>query len=132
MAADCLVNRGNTFKEAGRITEAIQDYFHAVTIRPTMAEAHANLAAAYKDTGLLEASIISYKQALQLRQDFPEATCNLLHTLQCVCDWDDRAEKFVEVEGIIRQQIKMSSLPSVQPFHAIAYPIDSTLALEIR
>lgn len=50
MAADCLVNRGNTFKEAGRITEAIQDYFHAVTIRPTMAEAHANLAAAYKDT----------------------------------------------------------------------------------
>uniref|UniRef100_A0A0E0N6Q5 protein O-GlcNAc transferase n=1 Tax=Oryza rufipogon TaxID=4529 RepID=A0A0E0N6Q5_ORYRU len=121
MAADCLVNRGNTFKEAGRITEAIQDYFHAVTIRPTMAEAHANLAAAYKDTGLLEASIISYKQALQLRQDFPEATCNLLHTLQCVCDWDDRAEKFVE----------MSSLPSVQPFHAIAYPIDSTLALEI-
>jgi protein O-GlcNAc transferase len=131
MAADCLVNRGNTFKEAGRITEAIQDYFHAVTIRPTMAEAHANLAAAYKDTGLLEASIISYKQALQLRQDFPEATCNLLHTLQCVCDWDDRAEKFVEVEGIIRQQIKMSSLPSVQPFHAIAYPIDSTLALEI-
>uniref|UniRef100_A0A0E0FXJ1 protein O-GlcNAc transferase n=1 Tax=Oryza nivara TaxID=4536 RepID=A0A0E0FXJ1_ORYNI len=39
----------------------------------------------------------------------------------CVCDWDDRAEKFVE----------MSSLPSVQPFHAIAYPIDSTLALEI-
>ncbi|EEC72025.1 hypothetical protein OsI_04909 [Oryza sativa Indica Group] len=107
MAADCLVNRGNTFKEAGRITEAIQDYFHAVTIRPTMAEAHANLAAAYKDTGLLEASIISYKQALQLRQDFPEATCNLLHTLQ------------------------MSSLPSVQPFHAIAYPIDSTLALEI-
>jgi protein O-GlcNAc transferase len=82
MAADCLVNRGNTFKEAGRITEAIQDYFHAVTIRPTMAEAHANLAAAYKDTGLLEASIISYKQALQLRQDFPEATCNLLHTLQ--------------------------------------------------
>ncbi|XP_006646603.1 probable UDP-N-acetylglucosamine--peptide N-acetylglucosaminyltransferase SEC [Oryza brachyantha] len=131
MAADCLVNRGNTFKEAGRVTEAIQDYFHAITIRPTMAEAHANLAAAYKDTGLLEAAIISYKQAVQLRQDFPEATCNLLHTLQCVCDWDDRMGKFVEVEGIIRQQIKMSFLPSVQPFHAIAYPIDSTLALEI-
>ncbi|KAG8054227.1 hypothetical protein GUJ93_ZPchr0001g30703 [Zizania palustris] len=131
MAADCLVNRGNTFKEAGRVSEAIQDYFHAATIRPTMAEAHANLAAAYKDTGLAEAAIVSYKQALQIRQDFPEATCNLLHTLQCVCDWDDRRVKFKEVEGIIRQQIKMSILPSVQPFHAIAYPIDATLALEI-
>lgn len=26
----------------------------------------------------------------------------------------------------------MGLLPSVQPFHAIAYPIDPTLALEIR
>ncbi|XP_072971752.1 probable UDP-N-acetylglucosamine--peptide N-acetylglucosaminyltransferase SEC [Typha angustifolia] len=131
MAADGLVNRGNTFKEIGRVSDAIQDYLRAVTIRPTMAEAHANLASAYKDTGHVEAAIKSYKQALLLRSDFPEATCNLLHTLQCVCDWDDRDKKFAEVEGIIRRQIKMSVLPSVQPFHAIAYPIDPILALEI-
>ncbi|KAG6498982.1 hypothetical protein ZIOFF_038738 [Zingiber officinale] len=48
-AADGLVNRGNTFKEIGRDTEAIQDYIRAVNIRPTMPEAHANLASAYKD-----------------------------------------------------------------------------------
>ncbi|KAK1293904.1 putative UDP-N-acetylglucosamine--peptide N-acetylglucosaminyltransferase SEC [Acorus calamus] len=131
LAADGLVNRGNTFKEVGRVSEAIQDYLRAVTIRPTMAEAHANLASAYKDSGHVEAAIKSYKQALILRPDFPEATSNLLHTLQCVCDWDDRDNKFVEVEGIIRRQIKMSILPSVQPFHAIAYPIDPILALEI-
>ncbi|KAL6009529.1 hypothetical protein ACLOJK_022758 [Asimina triloba] len=211
LAADGLVNRGNTFKEIGRVSEAIQDYIRAVTIRPTMAEAHANLASAYKDSGLVEAAIKSYKQALLLRPDFPEATCNLLHTLQeeliglgcgsdtgspvdqiawirvkaailtgqcdsghefgramclsaatilssqsrsifidrllaaqfgmsciakmreceCVCNWEDRESKFIEVEGIIRRQIKMSVLPSVQPFHAIAYPIDPVLALEI-
>lgn len=28
--------------------------------------------------------------------------------------------------------LQMSVLPSVQPFHAIAYPIDPMLALEIR
>ncbi|XP_077228749.1 tetratricopeptide repeat (TPR)-like superfamily protein [Tasmannia lanceolata] len=131
LAADGLVNRGNTFKEVGRVSEAIQDYIRAVTIRPSMAEAHANLASAYKDSGLVEAAIKSYRQALHLRPDFPEATCNLLHTLQCVCNWDDRENKFIEVEGIIRRQIKMSVLPSVQPFHAIAYPIDAILALEI-
>lgn len=49
MAADALVNRGNTLKEVGRVSEAIQDYIRAVTVRPTMAEAHANLASAYKD-----------------------------------------------------------------------------------
>jgi hypothetical protein len=26
--------------------------------------------------------------------------------LQCVCDWDEREENFIKVEGIIRQQIK--------------------------
>lgn len=131
MAADGLVNRGNTYKEIGRVSEALQDYIHAINVRPTMAEAHANLASAYKDSGLVEAAVKSYKQALQLRPDFPEATCNLLHTLQCVCSWEDRDKMFEEVEGIIRRQVKMSVLPSVQPFHAIAYPLDPMLALEI-
>lgn len=131
MAADGLVNRGNTYKEIGRVSEAIHDYVRAINIRPTMAEAHANLASAYKDSGHVEAAIKSYKQALLLRPDFPEATCNLLHTLQCVCCWEDRDKMFAEVEGIIRRQINMSILPSVQPFHAIAYPLDPILALEI-
>ncbi|PRQ41628.1 putative protein O-GlcNAc transferase [Rosa chinensis] len=131
LAADGLVNRGNTYKEIGRVSEAIQDYIHAISVRPTMAEAHANLASAYKDSGHVEAAIKSYKQALHLRPDFPEATCNLLHTLQCVCSWEDRDKMFAEVEGIIRRQINMSLLPSVQPFHAIAYPIDPMLALDI-
>ncbi|GJX49283.1 probable UDP-N-acetylglucosamine--peptide N-acetylglucosaminyltransferase SEC [Tanacetum coccineum] len=131
MAADGLVNRGNTYKEIGRVNEAIQDYSHAIVIRPNMAEAHANLASAYKDSGHVEAAIKSYRQALAIRPDFPEATCNLLHTLQCVCDWDDRKRMFIEVENILRRQIKMSVIPSVQPFHAIAYPLDPMLALEI-
>ncbi|KAG6506363.1 hypothetical protein ZIOFF_031686 [Zingiber officinale] len=49
-AADGLVNRGNAFKEIGRVTEAIEDYIRAVNIRPTKLEAHANLALAYKDS----------------------------------------------------------------------------------
>ncbi|KAH8974053.1 hypothetical protein BDL97_01G081800 [Sphagnum fallax] len=131
MAADGLVNRGNTLKEIGQVNDAIQDYLHALAIHPTMAEGHANLASAYKDSGHVEAAIKSYNQALALRTDFPEATCNLLHTLQCVCDWDDRDKKFSEVEAVVRRQIQMQVLPSVQPFHAIAYPIDAMLALEI-
>ncbi|KAM3357187.1 putative UDP-N-acetylglucosamine-peptide N-acetylglucosaminyltransferase SEC [Capsicum galapagoense] len=131
IAADGLVNRGNTYKEIGRVNEAVQDYMRAIAIRPTMAEAHANLASAYKDSGNVEAAIKSYRQALMLRPDFPEATCNLLHTLQCVCDWDNREKMFIEVEGILRRQIKMSIIPSVQPFHAIAYPLDPKLTLDI-
>ncbi|CAN0892128.1 Probable UDP-N-acetylglucosamine--peptide N-acetylglucosaminyltransferase SEC [Linum grandiflorum] len=131
-------------------------------MRPTMAEAHANLASACKDSGHVEAAVKNYRQALVLRPDFPEATCNLVHTLQCVCIWEERDKMFSEVEGIIRRQISVRScvkcfpilqidyykvvnkgmlltfamfqssvLPSVQPFHAIAYPLDPMLALEI-
>lgn len=132
MAADAFLNRGNTYKEIGRVNDAIQDYISAINVRPTMAEAHANLASAYKDSGHVEAAVKSYKHALMLRSDFPEATCNLLHTLQCVCDWEDRAHMLAEVECILRRQIQMPSVvPSVQPFHAFAYPLDAMLALEI-
>uniref|UniRef100_A0A7C9AKF9 protein O-GlcNAc transferase n=1 Tax=Opuntia streptacantha TaxID=393608 RepID=A0A7C9AKF9_OPUST len=131
LAADAYVNRGNTYKEVGRVNEAIQDYTNAINVRPTMAEAHANLASAYKDSGHVEAAVKSYKDALVLRSDFPEATCNLLHTLQCVCEWEDRESRLIEVERILRRQIQMSVLPSVQPFHAFAYPLDPMLALEI-
>ena len=27
--------------------------------------------------------------------------------LQCVCDWEDRENKFIEVEVILRRQIKV-------------------------
>ena len=57
LAADGLVNRGNTYKEIGRVSEAIQDYINAITIRPNMAEAHANLASAYKDRCFLVSSL---------------------------------------------------------------------------
>ncbi|GBG87941.1 hypothetical protein CBR_g46307 [Chara braunii] len=131
LAAEPLVNRGNTLKDMGKISEAINDYLAAVRVRPTIPEGHANLASAYKDSGLPEMAIKSYQDALSLKPDFPEAYCNLLHTLQGVCDWEDRDEKFAQLEEVVRKQIKMDVLPSMQPFHAIAYPIDALLALEV-
>ncbi|KAG6735922.1 hypothetical protein POTOM_061393 [Populus tomentosa] len=146
LAADGLVNRGNTYKEIGRVSEAIQDYINAITIRPNMAEAHANLASAYKDSGHVEAAIKSYRQALLLRTDFPEATCNLLHTLQLIsanqldieafCILVSAAGRIVikcsmKLKGLLEDRFRWRVLPSVQPFHAIAYPIDPVLALEI-
>jgi protein O-GlcNAc transferase len=103
---DAITNTGFASFQ-GRVSEAIQDYLRAVTVRPSMAEAHANLASAYKDSGLSEAAIQSYRHALMLRPSFPEAFCNLLHTLQCVCDWDDRENQFVQLEKVIRQQIEV-------------------------
>lgn len=33
--------------------------------------------------------------------------------LQCVCDWDDRDKKFIEIEAVVRQQIKVLILSNL-------------------
>ncbi|PHT81058.1 hypothetical protein T459_14073 [Capsicum annuum] len=79
----------------------------------------------------VESAIKSYRQALMLCPDFPRATCLLLDALQCVCDWDNQEEIFIKVEGILRREIEMSFIPSVQPLQATAYPLDTMLSLDI-
>ncbi|KAE8729898.1 Pentatricopeptide repeat-containing protein [Hibiscus syriacus] len=94
-------------------------------------KAEVNLASAYKDSGDVETTVKSYKQALFFRPNFPEANCNLQHTLQYVRNGEKHDKIFTEVEEIIRRHITTSVHFSVQPFYAIAYPIDPMLALDI-
>ena len=70
-------------------------------------------------------------QALALRPDFPEAFANLVHSLQCICDWTDRPSLFLRLENEVRRDLAAGRLPPVQPFHAMAYPFSAELALAI-
>jgi protein O-GlcNAc transferase len=74
---------------------------------------------------------VSYKRALALRADFPEAFANLVHSLQCVCDWAERPALFLRLEAEVRRDLSAGRLPPVQPFHAMAYPFAADLALAI-
>lgn len=100
-------------------------------LQPSSPEAHANLASAYKDAARHDMAIVSYRRALAQRPDFPEAFANMAHSLQCVCDWSDRSALFQQLEREVQRDIAAGKLPSVQPFHAMAYPVSSQLALAI-
>ena len=82
MFADAHSNLGNTLKEIGDISGALQCYTRAIQINPSFADAHSNLASIHKDTGNIVDAIQSYKTALKLKPDFPDAFCNLAHCLQ--------------------------------------------------
>ena len=82
----------------GRAAEAIACYEHVALLQAESAEAHANLASCYKDAARQDTAITSYRRALQLRPDFPEAFANLVHSLQCVCEWRDRPALFQRME----------------------------------
>mmetsp|Transcript_24123 Transcript_24123/g.75676 ORF Transcript_24123/g.75676 Transcript_24123/m.75676 type:complete len:888 (-) Transcript_24123:416-3079(-) len=124
-------NLAGVLKLQGRVAEACASYEYVVQLQPGSAEAHAHLASMYKDANRHEEAIVGYQRALALRPDFMEAFSNLVHSLQCVCDWTNREGLLLQLEVNIRRQMALGQLPSVQPFHMMAYPMSSELAKEV-
>lgn len=124
-------NLGGILKMTGQAVAAIACYEQVVLLQPDSPEGHANLASAYKDAARHDVAIASYRRALALRPDFPEAFANYVHSLQCVCDWTERPALFARLEQEVRRDLAAGRLPSVQPFHAMAYPFSAELALQI-
>lgn len=124
-------NLGGVLKLLGRIPECASAYEHVVLLQPAAPEAHANAASAYKDAGRHDEAIIAYTRALGMRPDFPEAFSNLVHSMQCVCDWRGRPDALARLERDVRRDLAANKLPSVQPFHAMTYPFPAELALTI-
>ncbi|KAG2658480.1 hypothetical protein PVAP13_1KG257000 [Panicum virgatum] len=138
-------NLAGLFMEAGDLDKALMYYKEAVKLKPSFADAYLNQGNVYKALGMPQDAIMCYQRALQARPDYAMAYGNLATiyyeqgqldmAIRCynqaiVCD-PQFVEAYNNMVKIIRRQIKMSVLPSVQPFHAIAYPIDPMLALEI-
>uniref|UniRef100_A0A7S1G9A1 protein O-GlcNAc transferase n=1 Tax=Bicosoecida sp. CB-2014 TaxID=1486930 RepID=A0A7S1G9A1_9STRA len=129
-------NMGNTLKDLGRFPEAVAAYLKAIELQPSFADAYANLASVYKDSGRVEEAIATYRQALSMKEAAglptdPIAWCNLVHTLQTVCDWRDRDAIFQRTWELIHEQMARHEVPAVQPHHALAYPFSAAKQLEI-
>ncbi|KAG5191098.1 putative UDP-N-acetylglucosamine-peptide N-acetylglucosaminyltransferase [Tribonema minus] len=140
--ADAYSNMGNAYKDLGRLSDAVRCYCAAIKIRPGFADAYSNLASAYKDGGHVAEAIGCYRKALALKPDFPDAFANLVHSLNFICDWSTRDADFAQLTAIIRRQVAApaadaadtavaAALPSVQPFHALVYPLGLADMLEI-
>lgn len=130
--ADAYSNMGNVFKDLGRLDEAITCYSTAIRLKPTFPDAFANLASAYKDGGRLDDAITCYRKALALRPNFPDAFANYFHAMVFICDWQSRDEDFRKLEQFVDAQLAMDRvLPSVQPFHALVYPLPMQRFLDI-
>eukprot|EP00887_Chlorella_sp_A99_P007691 scaffold20.g7691.t1 len=124
-------NLGGLLKSLGRLAECVTCYEQVVLLQPNCAEAHCNLAGAHKDGNQHERAVACYCAALALRPDFPEAFANMAHSLQCVVDWAGRDQLFERLEADVRRDLAAGRLPSVQPFHAMGYPLAAELALQI-
>jgi protein O-GlcNAc transferase len=130
--ADAYSNLGNAYKENAQMEEAVACYKTAINLEPSYAEAYANLAAAFKDSHRLPEAIELYRQALQLRPELGEAIANLVHALVCICDWRTRAEDIAKLNRLVTVQlVSKNTIPSVQPFYSLIYPMSLQEMLSI-
>ncbi|TMW57793.1 hypothetical protein Poli38472_014396 [Pythium oligandrum] len=130
--ADAYSNMGNVFKDLNRLEEAIQCYSTAIRLKPHFPDAYSNLASAYKDGGRIDDAITCYRKALSLRPNFPDAFANYFHSMLFICDWQSREGDLKKLVQFLDAQLAMDNvLPSVQPFHALVYPLSMQCFLDI-
>ena len=65
MLAEAYSNLGNVFKEQGQLQEALENYRHAVRLKPDFIDGYINLAAALVAAGDMEGAVQAYVTALQ-------------------------------------------------------------------
>lgn len=65
MSGLCFSNLGNVFKERGQLQEALDNYRHAVRLKPDFIDGYINLAAALVAAGDMEQAVQAYITALQ-------------------------------------------------------------------
>ena len=129
--ATTYTNLAGVFKALGRAVESAVCYSHVANLRPNCPETQKDAASAQKDLGRLDEAIVFYRRALGVKPDMPDAYANLVHSLMCVCEWGHRTELFVWLDALLRAQMRHGQMPSVQPFHAMAYPLDSELVKDL-
>ncbi len=65
LMAEAYSNLGNVYKERGQLKEAIDNYRHALNIKPDFIDGYINLAAALVAAGATESAVSAYATALQ-------------------------------------------------------------------
>ncbi len=65
MLAEAYSNLGNVYKERGQLQQALENYRHAVRLKPDFIDGYINLAAALVAAGDMEQAVQAYVTALQ-------------------------------------------------------------------
>lgn len=65
LLAEAYSNLGNVYKERGQLPEALENYRHAVRLKPDFIDGYINLAAALVAAGDMEQAVQAYVTALQ-------------------------------------------------------------------
>jgi predicted O-linked N-acetylglucosamine transferase (SPINDLY family) len=111
-------NLGVALQEQGQPEEAVAHYRQALALERANAEACYNLGNLHRDQGQPKEAVGYYRQALKHKPGYPEAENQLMHQLQCLCDWSGLDELFQRQ----RQLPETSPTEMLAPFSLLSIP----------
>lgn len=130
--ADAFSNLGNTLRECGSLDDALECYDRAIDLDRNYADAYVNKAALLKDCGKLLEAMGLYRTSLEIKPDNADAFANLIHTMVQICDWSSHDDNFQKLLFQLTTQLaSQTTVPSIQPFHSLVYPLSLSELLHI-
>lgn len=86
LLAEAYSNLGNVYKERGQLQEALENYRHAVRLKPDFIDGYINLAAALVAAGDMEQAVQAYVTALQYNPvSYSQSACFVLFPFWWYC-----------------------------------------------
>jgi protein O-GlcNAc transferase len=89
LLAEAYSNLGNVYKERGQLQEALENYRHAVRLKPDFIDGYINLAAALVAAGDMEQAVQAYVSALQYNPDLYCVRSDLGNLLKALSRLDE-------------------------------------------
>ena len=97
---------GSVNRELGKLDEAIQAYYTALSIKPKYAEAYYNMGNALKEKGDLDAALKAFRQAVSLKPRFVEAHYNIGNILVSQNELETAEEVYKKVIAVEPSHVK--------------------------
>ena len=129
-AAVAYANMGAVLKLQNRPAEALTCFQSAAVLQPDSADMQSALGGALKDLGHHEAALACYRTAQAIAPSHT-ARAQMLHSLACVCAWDEFDAELRIVVAEAKALLAAGQPCAVQPFHAMAYRLDADFVLAL-
>jgi len=101
LLAEAYSNLGNVFKERGQLQDALDNYRHAVRLKPDFIDGYINLAAALVAAGDMEQAVQAYVTALQYNPVSFNFNSTLISCIKLIIDYFNLFRNCIVFEVIL-------------------------------
>ena len=128
---ECHAILGHLYRDIGNLQNSRAYFLTAVRLDSSSAENFNNLACICKDLSSIMEAIEYFGRSLKLDPNNTNVYCNMVHSLQMVCEWTNYEQRMATLVQLIMAQQASRVFPSVHPHHTFLYPISNQARKQI-